>query len=68
LDNHGLKRKIVGCVKDEGLILKNMIITLKLVVSCDVLGLEEKFQGTCFGHAFLKLCQYATTYEIFAKV
>ncbi len=26
-----------------------------------MLGLEEFFQGTCFGHAFSKVCQYATT-------
>ncbi len=26
-----------------------------------MLGLEESFQGTCFGHAFSKTCQYATT-------
>jgi hypothetical protein len=28
-----------------------------------VLGLKESFQGTCFDHAFSKICQYATTYE-----
>jgi hypothetical protein len=38
-----------------------MIITLKSIISCDMLGLEEFFQGTCFGHAFSKVCQYATT-------
>ncbi len=40
-----------------------MTIGLKLVVTCEVLGLEENFQGTCFDHAFLKACQYATTNE-----
>jgi len=25
-----------------------------------VLGLEKSFKGTCFGHAFSKMCQYAT--------
>lgn len=40
---------------------------LKLVVTCEVLGLEENFQGTCFDHAFLKACQYATTNEKFTK-
>jgi len=38
-------------------------IGLKLVVTCEVLGLGENFQGTCFDHAFLKACQYATTNE-----
>ncbi len=28
-----------------------------------MLGLEESFQGICFGHAFSKACQYATTKE-----
>jgi hypothetical protein len=28
---------------------------LGLEESCDILGLEESFQGNCFGHAFLKL-------------
>jgi hypothetical protein len=28
-----------------------------------MLGLEENFQGTCFGHAFSKVCQYATIEE-----
>ncbi len=32
-------------------------------MSCDVLDLEEKFQGTCFSHAFKKICQYAKTNE-----
>jgi len=32
-----------------------------------MLGLEEIFQGTCFGHAFSKACQYATTKEKICK-
>jgi len=32
-----------------------------------MLGLEESFQGTCFGHAFSKAYQYATTEENFCK-
>ncbi len=40
-----------------------MIISLKLIISCNVLGFKESFQGTCFDHAFSKVCQYATTYE-----
>jgi hypothetical protein len=40
-----------------------MTTSLKSLVSCNVLGLKESFQGTCFDHAFSKVCQYATTYE-----
>jgi len=32
-----------------------------------VLGLQERFQGTCFGHALLKVCQYPTIDEFFGK-
>jgi hypothetical protein len=44
-----------------------LTVALKSIVSCDVLGLEENFQGTCFGHAFSKACQYATTNEKVCK-
>jgi hypothetical protein len=32
-----------------------------------LLGLEESFHGTCFGHAFSKTHQYATINEFFFK-
>jgi hypothetical protein len=38
-----------------------MTTTLKFIVNYEVLGMEESFQGTCFGHAFSKACQYGTT-------
>jgi hypothetical protein len=44
-----------------------MTTSLKSIVSCNVLGLKESFQQTCFDHSFSKVCQYATTYEIFYK-
>lgn len=44
-----------------------MITTLKLIASCEVLGLEFFFERICFGHAFLKACQYVTTTIKFAK-
>ncbi len=50
-------------MKDKGFNLRMMIIILKFVVSCDNLGLKEPFQGTYFGHAMLKVCQYGITYE-----
>jgi hypothetical protein len=40
-----------------------MTIVLKYVVKCEVLGLHENFQGSCFDHVFAKACQYATTNE-----
>jgi hypothetical protein len=43
-DGYALKRKIVAYVKNEGFNLNFMTIALKLVVSCDVLGLEEVFR------------------------
>ncbi len=43
-DGYALKRKIVLYVKDEGSNLNIMTIALKLVISCDVLGLEEVFK------------------------
>jgi hypothetical protein len=58
LNTYELRQKIVAYVKDEGFNLNTMITTLKSIVSCDVLGLKESFQGTCFGHAFSKMCQY----------
>jgi hypothetical protein len=67
LDSHELRRKIVTYVKDEGFYLNTMTTSLKSIVSCNVLGLKESFQGTCFDHAFSKVCQYAITYEIFYK-
>jgi hypothetical protein len=44
-----------------------MIASLKSIVSCDVMGLEESFQGICFGCAFFKTCQYATIDEKVCK-
>jgi len=38
-----------------------MKITEKFVVKCEVFGLDESFQSSCFGHAFSKACQYAIT-------
>ncbi len=67
LDSYMLGEKLIGYVRDEGFNLNNMTTTLKSIVSCDMLGLEESFQGTCFRHAFLKVCQYATSKEFFLK-
>jgi len=54
----------LACVKDKGSNLRSDDHrTLKCVVNCDNLRLEEPFQGPCFGHAMSKACQYATTNE-----
>jgi hypothetical protein len=44
-----------------------MIVALKVVVNYEFLGLEKRFQGTCFGHAFSKACQYGTIEETVCK-
>jgi hypothetical protein len=31
-----------------------MTTILKSIINCEVLGLEESFNGICFGHAFSK--------------
>jgi hypothetical protein len=57
LDFYGLSKKIIAYVKYEGVNFNSMTI-FKFVVNCEVLGLEESFNGTYFGHAFSKTCQY----------
>jgi hypothetical protein len=67
LNQYDLRRKLVAYVKDEGANLNAMTTALKSMVDCEVLGLEESFQGTCFNHAFFKACQYGTAKEFFCK-
>jgi hypothetical protein len=59
LDSYNLRKKIIAYVKYEGLNLDAMTMALKIIVNCDILGLEDSFNGTCFGHVFSKTCQYA---------
>ncbi len=44
-----------------------MTIGLKSIIKCEALGLEESFHGTCFGHDFSKVCQYAISDEKVCK-
>jgi hypothetical protein len=44
-----------------------IVIASTSIVKCQVLGLNENFQGICFGHVFSKACQYPTINERFAK-
>jgi hypothetical protein len=43
LDEYGLRKKIIACVKNEGAKLNAMTITLKSMVSCEILSLDEIF-------------------------
>ncbi len=67
LDQYDLRKKIVAYVKDEGANLNALTTALKSMVNYEVLGMEESFQGTCFGHAFFKACQCGTIEEFFCK-
>ncbi len=44
-----------------------MTIVLRFVMKCEVLGLDESFQGIYFSHPFFKACQCTGTKEKFAK-
>ncbi len=44
-----------------------MTMAFKIVVNCDALKLEESFNGTHFGCAFFKTCQYVTIEEKICK-
>jgi len=63
LDMFILTKKIIAYVKDNGSNLHTCANALNFVVSCSNLGLLEPFDGSCFGHAFLKECQYIITYD-----
>ncbi len=67
MDKYGFKKKIIAYVKDEESNLNVMIITLKAVVNYEPFGLENNFQGICFGHVFSKACQYGTEEEKVCK-
>jgi len=56
LDQYRLRKKIIAYVKDERSNLITMTTTLKLIMKCEVSSLNESFQGTSFGHVFLKAC------------
>jgi hypothetical protein len=54
LNQYGLRKKKFTYVKDEGSNLTTMITALKSIVTCEILGLDESFPSTCFGHVFLR--------------
>jgi hypothetical protein len=67
LDSYGLNKKIIVYVKDERANLNSMTRALKFVVNDEVLGLQESFDGICFGQEFSKTCQYAIVKERLCK-
>jgi hypothetical protein len=67
LDQYDLRKKIVTYVKGEGANFNAITTTLKFVVNYEVFGMEESFQGICFGHAFFKACQYRIVEIFFCK-
>ncbi len=68
LDVYGLRNKIITYVKDEGPNLNTLTNALKSVVKFETLGLEESFQGTCFGHFFPKCANMPQLMTKFVKV
>ncbi len=58
LNQYGLRRKAIAYVKN--IKCEYMFIALKSTMICEVLGLDENIQCTCFSHVFSKACQYAT--------
>jgi hypothetical protein len=58
-DQYGLRRKTIAFVKDKWSNLNTMTTSLKSIMKCKVLSLDESFQGTCFDLLFKKACQYA---------
>ncbi len=43
LEQYGLTRNILAYVKNKGANLNTMIVVLKLVISCETLGVMESF-------------------------
>jgi hypothetical protein len=43
LNEHGLRNYFFAYVKDEGANLNAMIVELKSMVNCEILGLDESF-------------------------
>ncbi len=53
--------------KDEESNLNVMTTTLKSIMRCEVIGLDESFQTTCFGFFSSKVCQYVIIDEKVCK-
>ena len=51
---------MLAYVKDEGVDLNMLATSLKFVVKCKPLEIDEPYHGTCFGHVMFKACQNGT--------
>jgi len=54
-DQYRLGKKF-AYLKDEGSNLNARTTILKSIMKCEVIGLDETFQGIYFGHEFFKAC------------
>ncbi len=60
LGSFGFLNKVISFVKDKGVNLRIMTISLKNIIFCDMLDLPTPFAGTCWGHVMSKAASYAT--------
>jgi hypothetical protein len=54
LNQYGLRKKIIAYVKNKGSNLNIMTIALKSIVRCQLLSLDEGFQGIFSSHVLSK--------------
>ncbi len=66
--DYGLVKNKIAYVKDERSNLNTMTTTLKSIVRCESLGLDEGFLDICFCFALYKAYQYVTIDENFRFV
>jgi hypothetical protein len=59
LSLYNLLTKLITYVKDESGNLSTLAQAFTSIFSYGPLGLTIPWQGSCFGHAFSKVCQYA---------
>jgi hypothetical protein len=62
LDEYSLKNKIITCSN-----LNTMTSVVKSILKCEVVGLEESLQGTCFGHGSSKLATISLVMKKFVR-
>ncbi len=51
---------VVAFVKDEINNFISMAVTMRFIVGCHTLKLQQVYEATCFDHVMSKTCQYAT--------
>lgn len=61
LKQFNLLNKVILCVKNEGSNLSILEKALQSIVTCNVLGLDFPYVGSCFGHAMSEACKYGTS-------